>query len=148
MSFWKDLQNAIKETLKREIPEIQTCETVKNLIAPAVLVELSSFEPGSDPATGELSLRARFEARVIVDSVIPNAGIEIRGLVAEIARVVHQNSWGMEVSPGEFLGASLDVFKPELDAYIVWVVEWVHELHQGESVWKPSEIQPHKIYIQ
>ena len=51
------------------------------------------------------------------------------------------------VSPAEFLGASPDGFKPDLDAYMVWIVEWVHELHQGDSVWTPSGIQPHTIYV-
>jgi hypothetical protein len=29
----------------------------------------------------------------------------------------------------------------------VWIVEWAHELHRGDSVWTPSGIQPHTIYV-
>ena len=151
MNFWEELHAAITTILKREIPEIKTCESypvIKTaLLAPAVLVELATFEPGNDPGTGEIALRARFEARVIVDSTIPNAAFAVRALASEVARVVHQNSWGMNVSPAEFLGASPDGFKPDLDAYMVWIVEWAHELHRGDSVWTPSGIQPHTVYV-
>lgn len=64
--FWKGLHEAICNTLKAEISAIQTCEIYptirKELLAPAVFVELSSLEPGKDPGTEEFALRARFEA--------------------------------------------------------------------------------------
>ncbi|MFP3022079.1 MAG: hypothetical protein ACEY3K_03780, partial [Wolbachia sp.] len=82
--FWKDLHKAICSTLKEEIPAIQTCEIYpairKELLAPAVFVELSSFEKGHDPGTEELALKARFEARIVIDSTIENAAIIVRTL--------------------------------------------------------------------
>jgi len=50
------------------------------------------------------------------------------------------------ISPAEFISADVDGFKPELDAYLVWMVEWVHELHVGKSVWSAG-IMPHVIEI-
>ncbi|MBD0392080.1 hypothetical protein IC220_06600 [Wolbachia endosymbiont of Pentalonia nigronervosa] len=148
---WKDLHNAICTTLKREIPAIQTCEVYptirKELVAPAVFVELSSFEKGRDPGTEELALRARFEARIVIDSTVENAPIIVRSLAAEVARVINRNTWGMSVSPAEFVSAEVDGFRPELDAYIVWLVEWAHEVHVGKSVWLEEKIQSHKIDI-
>lgn len=97
MNFWEELHAAITTALKREIPEIQTCESYPvikaALLGPAVLVELVSFEPGNYPGTGEIALRARFEARIIVDSTIPNSAFAARALVSEVTRVIHQNSW-------------------------------------------------------
>ncbi|MFP3022150.1 MAG: hypothetical protein ACEY3K_04165, partial [Wolbachia sp.] len=91
MNF-KDLHNAICTTLKREIPAIQTCEIYpsirKELLAPAVFVELASLEPGKDAGTEELALKARFEARIVIDSTIENAAIIVRTLAAEVAKVV------------------------------------------------------------
>ncbi|WP_341808561.1 hypothetical protein [Wolbachia endosymbiont (group E) of Neria commutata] len=148
---WDDLHNAICSTLKAEIPAIQTCEVYptirKELIAPAVFIELSSFEKGNDPGTGEFALRARFEARVVVDSTIENAPIVVRSLAAEVAKVVNKNTWGMGVSPAEFISAEIDGFRPELDAYLVWLVEWVHEVHLGQSIWDEGKIKPHVIDI-
>ncbi|MDN5248465.1 MAG: hypothetical protein QWI36_05015 [Wolbachia endosymbiont of Tyrophagus putrescentiae] len=150
-TFWSNLHQAICTTLKKEIFVIQTCEVYpairKELIAPAVFVELSSFEKGHDPGTEELALRVRFEARVVIDSTIEDAPIIVRSLASEVARVVNGNTFNMNISPGEFLSAEVDGFRPELDAYSVWLVEWVHELHIGESVWKLEGIKPHSINI-
>ncbi len=94
----------------------------------------------------KLALRARFEARIVVDG--RNSSVVVRELAAEIARVVNRNTWGVEnISPGEFLSAEVDDFKPELDAYLVWMVEWVNEIHIGKSVWSEVGIKPHIIEI-
>ncbi|TVS85311.1 hypothetical protein COM43_004410 [Wolbachia pipientis] len=148
--FWRDLHQKICTTLKEEIPAIQTCEVYptirKELLAPAIFVELSSLEPGKDPGTEEFALRARFEARVVVDG--RNSSIVVRSLAAEVARVVNKNTWNVDnVSAGEFISAEVDNFRPELDAYLVWLVEWAHEMHVGKSVWSEAGIKPHIIEI-
>ncbi|BET28481.1 hypothetical protein wCauATS_06830 [Wolbachia pipientis] len=150
MNF-KDLHNAICTTLKREISSIQTCEVYpairKELVAPAVFVELSGFEKGHDPGTEELALKVRFEARIVVDGTVEYSSLVVRSLAAEVARVVNKNTWNVEnVSPAEFISAEVDGFRPELDAYLVWLVEWVHEVHSGKSVWSTG-IMPHVIEI-
>ncbi|WP_250295035.1 hypothetical protein [Wolbachia endosymbiont of Oedothorax gibbosus] len=150
MNF-KDLHNAICTTLKREISSIQTCEIYpairKELVAPAVFVELVSLESGKDPGTEELALRARFEARIVVDGTVEDSSLVVRSLAAEVARVVNKNTWEKNVSPAEFLSAEPDGFRPELDAYLVWMVEWVHTIHVGRSIWEKGKFRPHKIEI-
>ncbi|WP_341814040.1 hypothetical protein [Wolbachia endosymbiont (group B) of Dendrolimus pini] len=148
----KDLHQAICTKLKEEIPAIQTCEIYpairKELVAPAVFIELSSLEQGKDPGTEELALKARFEARIVIDSTIENAPIIVRTLAAEVARVVNKNTWNVEnVSPGEFISGGGDDFRPELDAYLVWMVDWSHQLHLGKSIWTENKIKPHTITI-
>ncbi|WP_353272104.1 hypothetical protein [Wolbachia endosymbiont (group B) of Apomyelois bistriatella] len=147
----KDLHQAICSTLKEEIPAIQTCEIYpairKELVAPAVFVELASLEPGKDPGTEELALKARFEARIVIDSTIENAPIIVRTLAAEVARVVNKNTWEKNVSPAEFLSAEPDGFRSELDAYLVWMVDWSHQLHLGKSVWEEGKIKQHTIKV-
>ncbi|WP_395463435.1 hypothetical protein [Wolbachia endosymbiont of Cantharis cryptica] len=149
--FWRDLHQAICNKLKEEIPAIKTCEVYptvrKEIIAPAVFVELVSLEPGKDPGTEELALRARFEARIVVNGTVEDSQVVVRSLAAEIARVVSKNTWNVEnVSPGEFISAEVDDFKPELDAYLVWLLEWVHEVHTGKSIFSAG-ITPHTIEI-
>lgn len=150
--FWGNLHEAICNKLREEIPAIQTCEMYpterREIIAPAVFVELVSLEPGKDPGTEELALKARFEARIVIDSTIENAPIIVRALAAEVARVVNKNTWNVEnVSAGEFISAGGDDFRPELDAYLVWMVEWVHEVHLGKSIWSGTGIIPHTISV-
>ncbi|MFP3031492.1 MAG: hypothetical protein ACEY3M_10270, partial [Wolbachia sp.] len=151
--FWKDLHQAICTKLKEEIPAIQTCEIYpsirKELVAPAVFVELSGFEKGHDPGTEELALKARFEARIVIDSTIENAPLIVRTLAAEVAKVVNKNTWNIKnVSPGEFISAEIEGFRPELDAYLVWMVDWSHQLHLGKSIWTENKIKPHTIIIE
>ncbi|MFT4314835.1 MAG: hypothetical protein AB3P11_07225 [Wolbachia pipientis] len=151
MNF-KDLHQAICTKLKEEISAIQTCEIYpsirKELVAPAVFVELSSLEKGDDPGTEELALKARFEARIVVDSTVENASIIVRSLATEVAKVVNKNTWNVEnVSPGEFISGGGDDFRPELDAYLVWLIEWVHYLHVGKSIWLGTEVISHTIEI-
>ncbi len=151
MNF-KDLHNAICTTLKREISSIQTCEIYpairKELVAPALFVELVSLESGKDPGTEELALKARFEARIVVDGTVEDSSLVVRSLAAEVARVVNKNTWNVKnVSPGEFISGGGDDFRPELDAYLVWMVEWVHELHTGQSMWSETGIIPHIISV-
>ncbi|QEK90183.1 hypothetical protein [Wolbachia endosymbiont of Chrysomya megacephala] len=150
MNF-KDLHNAICTTLKKEIPAIQTCEIYpsirKELLAPAVFVELASLEPGKDAGTEELALKARFEARIVVDGTVEGSSLVVRSLAAEVARVVNKNTWEKNVSPAEFLSAEPDGFRPELDAYLVWMVDWNHQLHLGKSVWEEGKIKPHTINV-
>ena len=152
MKILEDLHQAICSQLKEEIPAIQTCEVYptiyRKIKAPAVFVELVSLEAGKDPGTEELALRARFEARIVVDGTVEDSSVVVRSLAAEVARVVNKNTWNTEkVSPGEFISAEVDGFKPELDAYSVWTVEWVHQLHIGKSIWSETGIIPHTIEI-
>ncbi|WP_265042231.1 hypothetical protein [Wolbachia endosymbiont (group B) of Melanostoma mellinum] len=147
----KDLHDKICTTLKREIPAIQTCEIYpsirKELVAPALFVELVSLESGKDPGTEELALKARFEARIVVDGTVEDSSLVVRSLAAEVARVVNKNTWEKNVSPAEFLSAEPDGFRPELDAYLVWMVDWNHQLHLGKSVWEEGKIKPHTINV-
>ena len=148
----KDLHDKICTTLKKEISAIQTCEVYpairKELVAPAVFIELSSLEQGKDPGTEELALKARFEARIVVDGIVEDSSLVVRSLAAEVARVVNKNTWEKNVSPAEFLSAEPDGFRPELDAYLVWMVDWSHQLHLGKSIWTENKIKPHTIIIE
>ncbi len=112
--FWGNLHQAICNKLREEIPAIQTCEVYRTvrreIIAPAVFVELASLEPGKDPGTEELALKARFEARVVVDGTVEDSSVVVRSLAAEIARVVNKNTWDVEnVSAGEFICIKQDL---------------------------------------
>ncbi len=85
---------------------------------------------------------------MVVDSTVENASIIVRSLAAEVARVVNKNTWNVKnVSPGEFISGGGDDFRPELDAYLVWMVDWVHELHLGKSIWEKGKIKAHRINV-
>jgi hypothetical protein len=143
------LQNIRTEILNS--PNIQSCLIYPNargeIIAPAVFLEIASYGAGNDPATGELSLIANVEARVVVDSTIDDAEIICQSLACEIASIAHLNSFGCEISPAKVSGVTRDFFKPEFDVYVCWLVEWNHEIHIGDSVWLENGVAPHILHI-
>ena len=118
-----------------------------DIVAPAVFLEVANYSTGNDPATGKLSLIANIEARVVVDSISENAELVCQNLACQIANIAHLNSFGCKVSPAKISGISRDSFKPDFDPYICWLVEWSHEFHCGESVWKEDGVRPHILII-
>jgi hypothetical protein len=146
MNFLKDIRNEILHS-----PNIQSCLIYPNargeILAPAVFLEIASYGIGNDPATGELSLIANVEARVVVDSTIEDAEIVCQSFACEIANIAHLNSFGSNISPAKVAGITRDFFKPEFDVYVCWLVEWTHEFHCGDSVWLETGVPPHILHI-
>jgi hypothetical protein len=144
--FLKNIRNEILNS-----PNIQSCLIYPNprgeIIAPAVFLEIAGYNAGDDPVTGELSLIANAEARVVVDSTIEDAETVCQLLACEIATVAHLNSFGCEISPAKVTGITRDFFKPEFDMYLCWLVEWQHEVHIGNSIWLENGVLPHKIFV-
>jgi hypothetical protein len=143
------LQNIRSEILSS--PNIQSCLIYPNprgeITAPAVFLEIASYYAGDDPATGELSLVANVEARVVVDSTIEDAEVVCQLLACEIANIAHLNSFGCEISPAKITGITRDFFKPEFDMYICWLVEWQYEFHVGSSVFAEIGVPPHILHV-
>ncbi len=101
------------------------------------------------PIHSEKLLSSHASSQAITIHII---SIVVRELATEVARVVNKNTWDVEnVSAGEFISAGGDDFRPELDAYLVWMVEWVHEVHVGKSIFSggvtPHTIEIGKVYV-
>ncbi len=109
---------------------------------PSVFLEMAEFEPGTDIGTGESSLVCKFEARIIVDPIQPNHHEQAVHLVSQLAVLLRQQSWGLDVNVAQFERATQDWTKPELDGYVVWVVEWTHQVYLGVEVWPFPEEKP------
>ena len=146
----ENLLTSIKNTILAD-ENFKSCLIYPNargdIVAPAVFLEVANYSTGNDPATGELSLIANIEARVVVDSISENAELVCQSLACQIANIAHLNSFGCQVSPAKISGISRDSFKPDFDPYICWLVEWSHEFHCGESVWKEDGVRPHILII-
>ena len=146
----EDLLTAIKNAILAD-KNFRSCliypSARGDVIAPAVFLEVANYSTGNDPATGELSLIANIEARVVIDSISENAELVCQNLACKIASIAHLNSFGCKVSPAKISGISKDSFKPDFDPYICWLVEWSHEFHVGESVWKEDGVRPHILVI-
>ena len=133
------LHTAIVSGLRAKLDGVPTVEAYpvlqRRIGLPAVLVELAEMEPGNDPGNGATALIGRFQARAIVDPNAAQADLQVRELAARVAVALTHETWGLPITMASLVQIGDDAFKPELDGYLVWVVEWTHEFHLGEAVW-------------
>jgi hypothetical protein len=125
-------------------PDIQENQGIP---LPSVFLEMAEFEPGVDIGTGESSLVCKFEARIIVDPIQANHHEQAVHLVSQLAVLLRQQSWGLEINVAQFERATQDWTKPELDGYVVWVVEWTHQVYLGVEVWPFPEEKPSMLRL-
>ena len=139
------LYSAIEVHIRKALPDIEYVAVFPHMLEqvalPAVVVELAELEPGQDLGTGETTLVARFEARVIVAGEHVECQQQAAFAAAQIAVLLRTQTWGLEVEPAEFVRAAQDWSRPELDGYVVWVVEWTQIIYLGEAQW-PWPDQP------
>ena len=132
----RNLHSALREHLRAALPDIGTIdcypEIGESISLPAVLFELATFAPGTDPGTGQLGLQLDFEFRVLVDPLMPNADVEVTIIAARVALALHHQTFGLEIHAGKMTGeAASDPFRPEFESYLVWMVPWTTHLDIG-----------------
>ncbi|UVM13074.1 hypothetical protein [Pseudomonas protegens] len=139
------LYSAIERHIRDAIPGLAYVAVMPDLLdrvaIPAVVIELVELEPGSDQMTGETALEARFEARVIVGSELPQCQQQAAFVASQMAVLLRMQTWGVEVAAAEFVRSAQDWTRPELDGYAVWVVEWTQGIYLGKEEW-PWPDQP------
>ena len=132
----KVLHDAIVSGLRAKIAGMECIDAYpklgRKIPTPCVVIELSEMEPGHDPGTGQTSLIGRFQARAIVDPLVGGADLGVRELAARVAQAVHGETWEVPVTPAKLVQIAEDPFRPELDVYLVWLVEWTHEFDLGD----------------
>lgn len=116
-------------------------DMLQQIAVPAVLLEVSEFEPGIDQGTGESAFMARFEARVIVGSEREECQKQAAFAATQLAVLLRGQTWGLPVNEAEFVRAAQDWSRPELDGYAVWLVEWTQGIYLGDEEW-PWPDQP------
>ncbi|KVE65218.1 hypothetical protein WI96_11885 [Burkholderia vietnamiensis] len=131
----KALHEAIEGDMRVKLPTIKRIEAYPRLgqkiETPLIAIELNEFEPGHDDGTGDVALIARMQARVVFDPIDDGAELAVREVAARVAMVVHGNTWELPITPGKVVQVAEDPFRPQLDTYCVWLVEWTHEFGIG-----------------
>jgi hypothetical protein len=145
------LYQAIEQHLVSNLSGIKAVTAwpnIKDRIAlPVVFIEMAEMEPGVDIGTGETSLICHFEARIIVDPIRPKHCQQAAHLAAQLAVLLRLQTWGLAVEPAEFVQATQDWTKPELDGYVVWLVEWTHQIYLGVEEWPWPDEPPGSLVI-
>lgn len=132
----KTLQDAICQQLRQALPGVQVAfyprleEDIPHL--PLLALEIAEFEPGDDAGTHQLALCPVLQARLVLDPTQPDAEADMPHMAARVALEIHRaTNFGLPVSPARIRQIGPDDFKPQLDGYLVWLIEWVHQLDAG-----------------
>jgi hypothetical protein len=140
------LYQAVEQHLSTHLPGVKTVSTWPNIrdriAIPAVFLELAEIEPGTDIGTGETTLVCKFEARVIVDPILPFHQQQAVHLATQLAVILRAQTWGLEVEPAVFVQAMQDWTRPELDGYTIWLVEWTQQIYVGIEEWPWPDESP------
>lgn len=138
---------AIEEHIKAAIPGLVYVGTMPEgrvcIDPPAVVLELVGFEDADkDPGTGEVAVDTRFEARVIVGQEEDNCLHVAAFVAAQLTVLLRMQSWGLAVEFAQFVRAERDWSRPDLDSFVVWVVEWTQIIYLGKEDWPWSDMLP------
>jgi len=101
-----------------------------------------------DPATEQLAVLARFEARFVMSfkQGLKNPKLEVRKLASAFAVFAKFKRWGCPIGAAEVVGIFPDDFDAELDQFECFRVEWQQVIHLGETIWTDSGIIPEPYY--
>ncbi|KVV42919.1 hypothetical protein WK92_06165 [Burkholderia ubonensis] len=134
----KQLHDAIEQGLRIKLPAMKRIEAYPRLgqkiETPLIAIELSEFEPGHDDGTDDVPLIARMQARIVFDPIDEGAELAVREVAARVAMAVHMQTWDLPITPGKVVQVAEDPFRPQLDTYCVWLVEWTHEFGLGMAL--------------
>ncbi|KVU78245.1 hypothetical protein WK72_30640 [Burkholderia ubonensis] len=134
----KQLHDAIEQGLRIKLPAMKRIEAYPRLgqkiETPLIAIELSEFEPGHDDGTDDVPLIARMQARIVFDPIDEGAEMAVREVAARVAMAVHMQTWDLPITPGKVVQVAEDPFRPQLDTYCVWLVEWTHEFGLGMAL--------------
>ncbi|MFC4158284.1 hypothetical protein [Chitinimonas lacunae] len=105
------------------------------LPVPLIAIELASIEP-VEIRDGAGDFRLLYQARVVLDPLVPGAALEAPAMASDIACAVAGQDWGLAVGPAQLVGdIGQDGMDPKLDAYLVWLIEWTHLVWLDGKPW-------------
>jgi hypothetical protein len=147
-----ELYTTIERVISERVPGLAFVtfwpEGAPSIPLPAVLLEMPEFEPGTDDGTGRTALVARFEARVVVGAEQDEPEKQACHIASQLAVLLRSQYWRLNgVDAAELVQAAQDWTKPELDGYIVWVVEWTQPIKLGEEEWPWPDNPPATLQL-
>lgn len=153
-------QGAVVDQIKAAFPVFQTVEfdreeTDRDEIdasdLPAILLDLTEFENESDDdrGTGQIPLRCRLEARILLGYKTTAAKTAARTAAANLAlflRLKRFTADGVKTEPAVVIGSYRDDFASQ-DRYTVWRVEWTQVLQVGADIFYSDTLPvPEPVY--
>lgn len=118
----------------------------RSLRVPAVYVEIDNYDLMVEAGDSRLLTDVRFQARCLFDPNHPRGELLLRALAARVAVALHEIRRPV---PGHghirLMNAGEDAFRPEVEGYLCWVVEFNIEIALGEL--EPPGVTPSEIHL-
>ncbi len=134
-----ELHQALLDRLSAALPGVQ-CVAYPRLdgrvILPAAALELTGMRRGdAQPGTGQTALDCDFTLTLIAAPEQPGAALALRALAARAMHALDRSFRPLPGRAGHVRAVRSDEgdFRPELDGYIVWAVEFAIELYVGDA---------------
>jgi hypothetical protein len=133
------VHEAIRAKIQEKFLVLRTVECYLDerteLPTPACLIEMTECEPQDDQKldTGQFAFKTRWDAYFLVSFKTPQAKLTVRKLAVDFAIFAEENRWGLKIAPAKVMWAGDDDFKPELEKFEIWRVEWSQVLYLGET---------------
>lgn len=147
-----DFADALTSKLRAALSDVPTItfdaplKSSRSVRVPAIYLEMADFEPIEEAGDTRVLVDVRFEARCIVDPNTPRADLMLRALAGRAIVALHEIRRPV---PGHghirLSRAGDDDFRPDMDGYLVWVVEFGIEIALGEL--EPEGTTPTEIYL-
>jgi len=125
--------------------------------AKAVTIGLDSFTPENpdDLGTEQFHADMRFEAFVFVSYLEDDYELLVRKIATKLMAWIYGKRFGCPVGPAKIISANPDAMQlpgrvgrdGEAQDYVVWRIEWSHEVLIGESVWDNEGTQPIEVWV-
>ena len=145
------LYQAIEQQIQQHLPGVQTVSfwpDIQNHIPlPAVFLDIGEIEPGQETGSGKTALTLPFEARLVVDVLCADHYRQAVQLATQLAVLLRAQYWGLPVQPAQLQRSAQDWTRPELDGYIVWLVEWTQGIYLGEEAWPWPDQPPGSLLV-
>jgi len=147
-----DCADALAGRLRAALPDIPVISAdpppqgPRSLRVPAVYLDMDSIETMRPSGDARMLTDVRWQARCLVSANEARADWMVRALAVRVAQTLLDICRPL---PGHghihMLTASDDAFRPEVDGYKVWVVEFAVEMALGEL--EPPGIPPSTVYL-
>jgi len=153
MSELTTLHEAITRTLRERMPALLHVEEFPELDAdikiPALLYGLTDLSPGIDRGEGRTALIGRFQSCILIEATRDKASLQAAILAAQVAVVLHNQTWGVEFVTGvpENVHAQPEAPTQDLEQFVMWSIQWTQAFEVGELEWPWPDEPPGSLVI-
>ncbi len=133
-----DYHDAVIEKISTDMPWLTSVdnypEQLGKLDTPCAFFGVVDWDRASDQRmTGELSIELSCQLLIVFgqEGEVSSKAVRNASMFASIK--IDENRFGLNAEPAQFVSAEPWAFDPDLDQYVVWAVNFRHEIEVGED---------------